>query len=419
HTHRVVILDEGEVAEITATTHLITDLDGTRIERPPLIVDWNAEAAEKGGFDHYFIKEIEEQPAAIERSLLGRVREGRGGYDLRMSDLDALAASGKLDLVRRVVILGCGSSIMAANVARYAMERWSRLPVEVSVASEFRYADPVVGPDTLIFSVTQSGETADTLEATKLARKAGAPVVGVTNVVGSAITRNSDAVLFLQAGPEISVTATKTFVTTTTVLTLAGLWLGQHTKRLADETLREVLAELHDVPNRMQRLLDTARGETDHYKATAAYLATRASCLFIGRGASYPLAAEGALKLKEISYVHAEAYAAGELKHGPIALLDETVPLIAIATRSATYEKVISNVQEVRARKARVIAIATQGDLAIREHADDIFFIPDAHEAVSPLLAIVPLQLVAYYTALARGTDVDQPRNLAKSVTVE
>jgi glucosamine--fructose-6-phosphate aminotransferase (isomerizing) len=321
--------------------------------------------------------------------------------------------------MRRVTVLGCGSSVHAALLARYAIERWARLPVEVAIASEYRYADPIVGPDTLVIAVTQSGETADTLAATRLAHEHGAPVVAVTNVVGSAITRNADAVLYLQAGPEISVTATKTFVTTTTVLTLVGLWLGQHTGALDEAESDEMLVGLQQLPAKMQRTLDVCGTDRAHLAATANMLAQCQSAMFIGRGAGYPTAAEGALKLKEISYVHAEAYAAGELKHGPIALLDPRVPLFAVATASRTYEKLISNVQEVRARDARVIAVATEGDTQITRHADDVFYVPEAPEALSGLLAIVPLQLISYYVALARHCDVDQPRNLAKSVTVE
>jgi glucosamine--fructose-6-phosphate aminotransferase (isomerizing) len=419
HTRRVVVLDEAEVAEVTAEGYTITDLAGHVQTRDVLHVDWDAESAEKGGFPHYFVKEIHEQPAALARALLGRVLDASDGPALRLAELDRLAASGALDAVRRVTILGCGSSVHAGMLARYAIERWARLPVEVAVASEYRYADPIVGPETLVIALTQSGETADTLAATRLAREHGAPVVAVTNVVGSAITRNADAVLYLQAGPEISVTATKTFVTMATVLTLAGLWLGRHSGALHPPELHCILAEMQTLPAKMQRTLEACAGDEAHLKATAAWLATRSSCMFVGRGAGYPLAAEGALKLKEISYVHAEAYPAGELKHGPIALLDPDVPLFAVALASRTYEKLMSNVQEVRARDARVVAVATAGDEQIRRHADDVFYVPEAPEALAPLLAIVPLQLLSYYVALARHCDVDQPRNLAKSVTVE
>ncbi len=419
HTRRILVLDEAEVAEVTATAYTITDLAGNPRRRDELCVDWDAESAEKGGYPHFFVKEIHEQPHALARALLGRVSQTPDGPMLRIPELDRLAASGALAKVRRVTILGCGSSIHAGLLARYAIERWARIPVEVAVASEYRYADPIVGPETLVIAVTQSGETADTLAATRLARERGAPVVAVSNVVGSAITRNADAVLYLQAGPEISVTATKTFVTTTAVLTLAGLWLGRFTGALDSDELRATAEELLELPAKMQHTLDACAADEAHLKATARELAACHSCMFIGRGAGFPLAAEGALKLKEISYVHAEAYPAGELKHGPIALLEPRVPLFAMALASQTYEKLISNVQEVRARDAHVIAVATAGDEGIRRHADDVFYVPAASEALSALLAIVPLQLISYSVALARGCDVDQPRNLAKSVTVE
>jgi glucosamine--fructose-6-phosphate aminotransferase (isomerizing) len=419
HTRRMVVLDEAEIAEITATSFKITTLDGVPVTRDEIHVDWDTESAEKGGFAHFFVKEIHEQPEALTRALTGRVLDEADGPALRLAELDRLAASGALEKVTRVVILGCGSSVLAAQLARYAIERWSRIPVEVAVASEFRYADPIVGPETLVIAVTQSGETADTLAATRLAREHGAPIVAITNVVGSAITRAANETLYLQAGPEISVTSTKTFITTTTVLSLIGLWLGRHVGALIGDELQETLEALHALPAKMRRVLEQSAAEQAHYEATATWLAGCESCMFIGRGAGYPVAAEGALKLKEISYVHAEAYPAGELKHGPIALLDPKTPLVAIATRSRTYEKVISNVEEVRAREALVLAIATEGDAEIARHADDVYYVPDAPEALAPLLAIIPLQLISYHVALARGTDVDQPRNLAKSVTVE
>ncbi|HEX6798041.1 MAG TPA: glutamine--fructose-6-phosphate transaminase (isomerizing) [Ktedonobacterales bacterium] len=434
HTREIVILEEGEVAEVTPTSVTVTDLAGAPITRAATHVDWDLEAAEKGGFPHYFVKEIHEQPHAVARALLGRVVEGqRGVIDavgrtaLRLPEMDRLAASGALEAVRRVTILGCGTSVHAGLLGKYAIERWARLPVEVSVASEYRYADPIVGPDTLVIAISQSGETADTLAATRLAREHGAPIVAVSNIVGSAITRVGDAVLYLQAGPEISVTATKTFVTTTTVLYLLALWLGEHgvgqpvgSPPVLPEPEREAaLSALRELPAQMRRTLDTVALEGETERAVAELLGASQSAMFIGRGAGYPLALEAALKLKEISYVHAEAYPAGELKHGPIALLDPTVPLVAMALASRTYNKVISNVQEVRARDARVVAVATEGDMEIGRHADAVLTVPAAPELLAPLLAIIPLQLLAYQVALARGCNIDQPRNLAKSVTVE
>ena len=419
HTRRILIIEEGEVVELTRERVTITDLDGRVIAREPIQVEWDVEAAEKGGYPHYFVKEIHEQPDAVRRALLGRVVEEAGVPTIRLAEMETLAATGALDTIRRIVILGCGSSILAGMLGKYAIERWARIPVEVAVASEFRYSDPIVDPETLCVAVTQSGETTDTLAAVRLAREHGAPLVAVTNVVGSAITRNADAVLYLHAGPEISVTATKTYVTTTTVLYELALWLGQRNGALAEDGLREALRGLLELPTQMRRALDELTVADEALAAIADWLAKRQSCMFIGRGVGYPLALEGALKLKEISYVHAEGYPAGELKHGPIALLDPTTPLVAVAQRGHTYEKVVSNIQEVRARDARVLVIATEGDTAIRRHADDVIYVPDAPEPLAPLLGVLPLQLLAYHVALARGCNIDQPRNLAKSVTVE
>ena len=419
HTREIVVLEEGEVVEVTSESVAITDLAGHTITRAPSHVDWDLESAEKGGYPHYFVKEIHEQPQALRRALLGRILEKPEGTALHLNELDRLVASGALDAVRRITILGCGTSLNAGLLGKQAIERWARLPVEVCVASEYRYAEPIVGPDTLCISLTQSGETTDTLAATRLAREHGAPIIALTNVVGSAITRIADAVLYLQAGPEISVTATKTFVTMTSVLYLLALWLGERASTLSEAEARSIEESLLALPGQMRQVLDTVAESEATLDAMAKLLAESQSCMFIGRQAGHPLALEGALKLKEISYVHAEAYPAGELKHGPIALLDPTVPLVAMATASRSYDKVISNVQEVRARDARVIAIATEGDANIARHADHVFYVPTAPELLAPLLAIVPLQLLAYHVALARGCNIDQPRNLAKSVTVE
>jgi glutamine---fructose-6-phosphate transaminase (isomerizing) len=419
HTRRVIMIEEGEVVQLVPEGVTIHDLAGRRIEREPLHIEWDAEAAEKAGYPHFFLKEAHEQPDAVRRALMGRVLEHGGDVELRLRDLEALEASGKLDDVRRIVILACGSSAYAGLVGKYAIEAWARLPVEVHVASEFRYADPVIGPDVLCIAISQSGETADTLAATRLARESGAPVIAITNAVGSAITRTADAVLYLQAGPEICVVATKTFVTMVTVLYLLGLDLARRRETLAEGELHATLLALLALPNQMQGVLDRANEPDDPIVAVARRLATCHSFMFVGRGVGYPVALEGALKLKEISYIHAEGYPAGELKHGPIALLDPDTPMLAVATASNTYDKVISNIQEVRARDARVVAVATEGDTGIRRHADDVFYVPAAPALLSPLLSVLPLQLLAYHTAVARGCNVDQPRNLAKSVTVE
>jgi glucosamine--fructose-6-phosphate aminotransferase (isomerizing) len=421
HTREVIQLDDGEVADLTAESVTISDLDGNLRQPTPAHVDWDIAAAERGGYPHFFAKEIAEQPDAAHRALMGRIITREPAPTLALDALDALVASGRLDAVRRVTFLGCGTSIHAAMIARYAIERWARLPVEVAIASEYRYADPVVGPDTLCIAISQSGETADVLAPTRLARDAGAPIIAVTNTVGSAITRLADGVLYQQAGPEISVAATKSFIATVITVYLLGVWLGRRATTLSESDEQEILQSLLDIPELMRRTL--AAFESPDRQRTLAevieHLKGCASSLYIGRGVGYPLALEGALKLKEISYVHAEGFAAGEMKHGPIALLDADVPLVAIATEGKTYEKVVSNIQEARARDAYIVALATEGDEAIRQHADTVIYVPRAPELFAPLLTVIPLQLLAYQVALARGCNVDQPRNLAKSVTVE
>jgi glucosamine--fructose-6-phosphate aminotransferase (isomerizing) len=415
HTRQVLILEEGEVVTLRPEGVRITSLDGDEIQREPITIAWDAEAAEKGGYPHFVLKEINEQPDALRRALQGRVREG----SLHLPELDKMRSAGLLDHIQRIIVVACGTSYHAGMLAKYVIERWSRIPVEVITAAEFRYCDPVVGPETLCVAVTQSGETADTLVGIRQAREHGAPVIAVTNVVASAITRLSDAVLYLQAGPEIGVVATKTFVSSVAVLYLLGLFLGQLRGRLHDEQLRLYLEAMERLPEQIQHILDHATASDDVIEPLAVRMSKLTSIMYIGRGVGYPTALEGALKLKEISYIHAEGFPAGELKHGSIALLDPDTPLLGIATASHVYEKVVSNIQEVRARDARVIVVATEGDEKIRHHADDILYVPATLEELSPLLASIPLQLFAYHVAVARGCNVDQPRNLAKSVTVE
>ncbi len=462
YTRRMVTLHDGEVATITPQGLVLCRIDGSRVEREPLTVEWDAQMAEKGGYEHFLLKEIIEQPIAVRRALQGRVREEQGVLQPWLEDFEAWVATGQLAAIRRIVLLACGTSLYAAQVARAQLTRWARLPVEAVVASEYRYEDPIVGPDVLVIAITQSGETADTIAAVRLARAAGAPVIGITNSVGSALTHEVDVTLYLQAGPEISVPATKTFVASLAVLTLLSLSLARavtgsqallngvgsssprwpdassaaipsepSVKPLSGESLSTsrapldavgistILSELEMVPALMDEELEITTQETSVVRRVARSLARCQSVMFVGRGVGQVIASEGALKLKEVSYIHAESYPAGELKHGPIALLDPETPLVAIATRSATYQKIVSNVQEVRARNARIIAVATQGDGEIGEHADDVIFVPAIDELLTPLLAIIPLQLLAYYTALERECAIDQPRNLAKSVTVE
>jgi len=415
HTRHVFVMDEGEIVSLRPAGVSITKIDGTPVQREPMIIDWDVESAEKDGYPHFVLKEIHEQPDAMRRALTGRVREGQ----LHLAELERMQHAGLLDKVQRIVIVACGTSYHAGLIAKYVIERWVRIPVETITAAEFRYCNPIVGPETLCLAVTQSGETADTLVGIRQAREQGAPVIAITNVVASAITRLSDAVLYLQAGPEIGVVATKTFITSVTVLYLLGLYLARQRGRVTDEEIRKILEALERIPNQVQQVLNNATSPDDVIEPLAKHLSHCSSMIFIGRGVGFPTALEGALKLKEISYIHAEGLPAGELKHGSIALLDPDTPLIAVATSSHVYEKVVSNMQEVRARDARVVVVATEGDESIKRHADDVLYVPATIEALSPLLAIIPLQLFAYHAAVARGCNVDQPRNLAKSVTVE
>ena len=415
HTRRVLIIDEGEIVALRPNGVNITKLDGTPVQREPLTIEWDAAAAEKGGFPHFTLKEIFEQPDALRRTLLGRVRNGQ----LHLTELERMQQAGLLNAIQRIVIVACGTSFHTGLIAKYVIEQWARIPVEVVTAAEFRYANPIVGPETLCIAVTQSGETADTLVGIRQAREHGSPVIAITNVVASAITRLSDAVLYLQAGPEIGVVATKTFISSVTVLYLLALWLGQQRGKVQPEQTQQLLAALERIPDQIQQILQSASSPDDTIAPLAKRMARSSSIIFIGRGVGYPTALEGALKLKEISYIHAEGFPAGELKHGSIALLDPDTPLVAVATASHVYEKVVSNIQEVRARDARVIVVATEGDEAIKQHADDVLYVPETLEVFSPLLVSIPLQLFAYHAAVARGCNVDQPRNLAKSVTVE
>jgi len=410
HTNRVVFLDEGDIADVRPTGVVVTGVDGSPRERPVTIIDWTPEAAEKGGYEHFMLKEIHEQPGALRQSLAGRVTsDGR----MHAPEVDSLDATFRT--ITRVEIVACGSASFAGLVGAAAIEDWTGLPARVTVGSEFRYSPPPLDANTLVVAVTQSGETADTIAPTRWAREKGCPIVAVTNTVGSAITREADAVMFLQAGPEIAVAASKTFVTQVTTLIVLAAAIAKARGAMGAEQELELGHALRALPDAAARTLELNAEIADLARR---YVNSR-GFMFIGRGYSFPAALEGALKLKEISYMHAEGYAAGELKHGPISLLDAECPLVAVATRSRIYDKLISNVMEGRARDARVIAVATEGDDQIHRSADDVLWVADTHEALSPALAVIPLQLFAYQTAVARGTDVDQPRNLAKSVTVE
>lgn len=406
HTRRMLALEDGDVAALRPGAVSIRTLQGECVKRESFDVDWNAKSASRGGYPHFVLKEIHEQPQALSQALVGRLT-AKGVALPELSTLD-------LGRVERIVLVGCGTAFYAAMIGKYYIERWARLPVDLSVASEFRYAQPVLDQNSLCVFVSQSGETADTLASFRLAQEAGAQSIALTNTQGSSLARATDAVVYLQTGPEIGVVATKTFTAQVALLALIALHLAIVRGRAAAEQ-EAVLAALRGIPRQMEGLLRSSA----QVKAVAERYAGARSMFFLGRHVGYPLALEGALKLKEISYIHAEGYAAGELKHGPIAMLDKDLPVVALAMAGHTYEKVISNIQETRARGARVLAIATEGDEQILAHCDDVLYVPRTHEMLAPLLSVLPLQLLAYHVAAALGRDVDQPRNLAKSVTVE
>jgi len=409
YTRDVIVLSDGQIATITREEVVVTNGSGAPVEPERLYVEWDLEAAEKSGFDDFMLKEIYEQPKAIRQTLSGRMSEGQINMpELGMTDQQIVA-------IDRVFIIACGTSYHAGMVAKLLIEKWARLPVEVQVSSEFRYSDPIVDEQTLVIAITQSGETADTLAGVREARERGAKVIAVTNVVGSRITRESDGVLYTHAGPEVGVAATKTFTSQIAVLTVFALKLAQVKGSLSSERVEALWSELSNIPDIIEAILEDLSAIEE---CAAAYNGVN-STLFLGRGMGVPVAMEGALKLKEISYIHAEAYPAGEMKHGPIALISEEVPVVAVATQGHTYEKVVSNVEEVRARGAEVIAVATHGDSEITRHAEHVFYIPATSEVLSAIPAIIPMQLLSYRIAKMRGCNVDQPRNLAKSVTVE
>jgi glucosamine--fructose-6-phosphate aminotransferase (isomerizing) len=410
HTRKVQYIENGELVVVTAEGTTFMTPDGTELERDVVEIDWDEETAEKGGFETFMLKEIHEQADAVAETIADRTLRA-DGVDL------AEEASFDEELLRdvnRVVVVACGTSYHAGLIGRYAIEEWARLPVEMDIASEYRYRNPVVGPGDLVIGITQSGETADTLAAMRLARERGARVVTITNVMGSQATRDADGVLFTRAGLEIGVAATKTFVCQVAVIYLLALRLAELRGTLDAEARTRLVAELKRVPHEIDALLaglDLDAVAQQHYG--------REFFLYLGRHVGLPVALEGALKLKEISYIPTDAYAAGEMKHGPIALLDESTPVVCIATDSPILDKVVSNVQEVRARGAHVIAIASEGNIEVGEHAEQVIRIPPLDWMLQPLLAVIPLQVLAYKIARLRGLNVDQPRNLAKTVTVE
>ena len=408
-TRDVVVLADGQFAKLSPEGIEYFDGAGNPLQPEVTHITWDMDVAEKGGYPDFMLKEIHEQPRVIRDTLAGRLVGGA----LEIDELDM--SPEELNLVDRVYVIACGTSYHAGLIAKELIEGWARIPTEVEVASEFRYRNPIITPSTLVVAVSQSGETADTLAAIRDARIKGARVFGITNVLGSPVARESDGVIYTKANKEIAVASTKSFLGQVVSLTLLGLLLAQAKGKLRMNQVRLLFGELADTAEQVERILqDTAAVE----EAADACVDAR-SALFIGRGMGAAVAREGALKLKEISYLHAEAYPAGEMKHGPIALIDEGFPVIAVATESPVYDKVISNLQESRARGAVIVAVATEGDEGIRDHADHVIYIPKVNDRFSAITASVPLQLLARAIAVKRGCDVDQPRNLAKSVTVE
>ncbi len=408
HTRWVVDLEDGDTAILRPDGFAIFDASNKPVERPVRHIDWSPVAAEKQGFKHFMLKEIHEQPRVISDALSGRLSLEQADVNLDGVELD-------VGSIRRIVMLACGTSWHAALCGKHLVERLARVPVEVDLASEFRYRQPIVDEDDLAIAISQSGETADTLAALKEAKRLGARTLSICNVVGSTIARASDQVLYTHAGPEVSVASTKAFTSQLTVLSLLALHLAKRRGKLPDDQIRRMLESLSGIPEAVLGML----GQLAAMRTIARRYVNARDFLFLGRGLGFPVALEGALKLKEISYIHAEGYASGEMKHGPIALVDHDVPVVVIALRGPGYDKVVSNLEEVRARGGKIIALATVGDTSIADIADDVVLVPDVHELLQPIVASIPLQLFAYHVADLKGTDVDQPRNLAKSVTVE
>ncbi len=408
-TRSIQLIEDGEVVSITPAGARFVCVEDGELEREVVEVDWDIEAAEKSGYETFMLKEIYEQPEAVGETLGDRVRHGR----LQLEELGL--TDDELRNLRRIVILACGTAYHAGVVGRYVIEEWARVPVEPDVASEWRYRNPVVGKDTLVIGISQSGETADTIAAIRLAREKGARTLAITNMMGSQITREVDSVLYTRCGLEIGVAASKTFTAQVALFYLIALKLAQVRETMEPDELKFILDEVHELPARMATFLDGRHP----IEEIAERYHDKPFFLYLGRHIGLPVCLEGALKLKEIAYVPTEAYSAGEMKHGPIALLDEDVPVVVVATDSHVYDKVVSNIQETRARGAHVIAIATDGNEDIQHHADDVIYVPRTPAYLQAVLAVLPLQLLAYRIARLRGLNVDQPRNLAKTVTVE
>ncbi len=410
HTNRVVYLEDGELAEVTAKGFSITTLDDVVVSPHLQEISWSLDMIEKGGFPHFMLKEIFEQPETLKNATRGRLN-----FDEATARLNGLNLQyDELRHIRRIIITACGTSWHAALIGEYLIEEFARIPVEVEYASEFRYRSPIVQPGTIVLVISQSGETADTLAAMREAKQKGATCLGICNVVGSTIARESDGGVYIHAGPEIGVASTKAFTSQITVLSLITILLARM-RTLSIEKGHEMISALGNVPDEVKKVL----GLNEEIKAIAQKFYAKNNFLYLGRGINFPVALEGALKLKEISYIHAEGYPAAEMKHGPIALIDENMPVVVLAPKDSAYSKITSNLQEIKARRGKIIAIATEGDRHIAELADEVIYLPKVHEFVLPIVATIPLQLLAYHMAVLRGCDIDQPRNLAKSVTVE
>ena len=410
HTNRVVYLEDRELAEITKDNFTISRIDRTMVSPEIQDVSWSLDTIEKGGFDHFMLKEIMEQPTTLRNAMRGRLNAAEGTVRLNGLNLQYK----ELCQIGRLIITACGTSWHAALIGEYLIEEHARIPVEVEYASEFRYRNPIINPGSVLLVISQSGETADTLSALREARRKGATCLGICNVVGSTIARETDGGVYIHAGPEIGVASTKAFTSQITLLSLLAILLARM-RHLSLEKGIELIEAIQNVPEQVADILK----KNDKIRRIAEKYYQKNNFLYLGRGVNFPVALEGALKLKEISYIHAEGYPAAEMKHGPIALIDDNMPVVVLAPRDQVYDKVISNIQEIKARRGNVIAIATEGDTYIPNLVNDVIYIPEANDFVLPLLSIIPLQLLAYHVAVLRGCDVDQPRNLAKSVTVE
>lgn len=410
-TRKVIHLDNGEIAILSREGVNIKTLGNKPVVKKATEISWDARLAEKEGYPHFMLKEIYEQPRAIEETIGGRISEDKSNVHLEGIGL----SKREVKSIRRIIIIACGTSWHAGLVAEYMLEEYTRIPVEVEYAAEFRYRNPIIDNHTLVVAISQSGETADTLAAVGEAREAGGKVISICNVVGSSITRESDGIIYTHAGPEIGVASTKAFTTQLTVLYLLTLFLARARETISAASCSKMIADLRKVPEKVKLLLE----DDKRIAAIANRFYRHSNFLYLGRGKGFPIALEGALKLKEVSYIHAEGYPAAEMKHGPIALIDKNMPVVVIAFKGRRYEKILSNIEEVKARRGMVIALASQGDEEIKKKVDEVIYIPRAIVPLTPILAVVPLQLLAYHMAVNRGCSVDQPRNLAKSVTVE